>query len=184
MRLILSILMLVAVVAGFAFFIVPHYNSISALRAQQADYETILTNARQLKQESNALVTKYNSFDPVQLGELTTMLPSNPENMKLILALQNVASQNGMVLQNVKIDDPDVDAAAQNSRPGAGASSDLGTLTIDFSMAGPYASFTSFIKTIERSLRMLEIQKVSFAVSDPKSQSYQYTVSIKTYWLK
>ena len=184
MRLILSILMLVAAIAGFAVFIVPHYNNISALRAQEADYQTVLTNAHQLKQESNALVTKYNSFDPIQLGELQTILPSNPENMKLILALQNVASQNGMVLQNVKIDDPtNSQGSGSSGRPGA-TSSDLGTLTINFSLAGPYDSFTSFIKTIERSLRMLEITNISFAVSDPKSQNYQYTVSVKTYWLK
>ena len=183
MRLILSILMLLASIAGFAVFIVPHYNTISTLRAQEADYQTVLTNARKLKEQRNALVKKYNSFDQAKLGQLATMLPANPENMKLILSLQSVASQYGMVLQNVKIEDPSTDPASQN-KPGSQGNSELGTLTINFSVAGSYASFTNFVRTIEKSLRMIEIQKVSFSASDPKSQNYQYSVAVKTYWLK
>lgn len=184
MRLILSILMLIASIAGFAFFIVPHYNTVSDLRAKSADYETVLANARKLKEQRNALVTKYNSFDQTQLGKLAVMLPQNPENMKLILSLQSVAEQYGMVLQNVKIDDPTSDAANQQGRPGSQASGELGSLTINFSVAGSYASFSNFVKAVEKSLRVIEIQKVSFSASDPKSQNYQYTVSVKTYWLK
>jgi Tfp pilus assembly protein PilO len=177
MRLILSILMLVASIAGFAVFIVPHYNQISTLRAQTADYQTVLTNARQLKEQMNTLGKRYNSFDPTKLAQLDVMLPANPENMKLILALQNVASQYSMVLQNVKIDDP-TNSDASPSRPTSQSSSDLGTLTINFSVAGPYNSFTGFVRTIEKSLRMIEVQKIGFSASD------QYTVSVKTYWLK
>lgn len=174
--------MIAASIAGFAFFIVPRYNAISTVRAQAADYQTVLTNARKLKEQRNALVTKYNSFDQAKLGQLATMLPTNPENMKLILSLQSVASQYGMVLQNVKIEDPAADAA--QARTAAQNNTELGKMVINFSVAGSYASFTNFMKTIEKSLRVIEIQKVSFSASDPKAQNYQYSVSIKTYWLK
>lgn len=177
--------MLVASIAGFAVFIVPQYNQISELRTQKADYEIVLANARKYKEERNALVKKRNSFDQIKIGQLETMLPNNPENMKLILALQSVASQYGLVLQNVKTEDAETGVAtSQANRPGGQTSADLGTLTINFSVSGPYASFTNYIKSIEKSLRMIEIQKVSFAATDPKVQNYQYTVSIKTYWLK
>lgn len=179
--------MLGASIAGFAVFIVPHYNQISDLRAQKADYEIVLANARKYKEERNALVKRYNAFDPIKLGQLATMLPNNPENMKLILALQSVASQYGLVLQNVKTEDSaDATKTAAGNRPGPGAqtSPDLGTLTINFSVSGPYSAFTNYVRAIEKSLRMLEIQKISFAASDPKTQNYQYTVSVKTYWLK
>lgn len=183
MRLTLSILMLIASIAGFAVFIVPHYNAISALRLQEADYQTVLSNARKLKEQRNALVKKYNSFDQVQLGKLGAMLPTNPENMKLVLALQSVANQYGMVLQNVKIEDPTTESSA-TAKPNAQTNTELGTLTINFSVAGPYVAFTNFVRTIEKSLRMIEIKKVSFSASDPKNQVYQYAVSVKTYWLK
>jgi Tfp pilus assembly protein PilO len=177
--------MLGASIAGFAVFIVPHYNQISELRTQKADYEVVLANARKYKEERNALVKRYNAFDQSKLNQLTTMLPSNPENMKLILALQSVASQYGLLLQNVKTEDS-ADTTNPGARPvpGSQTSPDLGTITINFSVSGPYSAFTNYIRSIEKSLRMLEIQKISFAASDPKTQNYQYTVSVKTYWLK
>lgn len=183
MRLILSILMIIASIAGLVFFIVPQYSETTALRAQAADYETILTNARTLKQQTTALTNKYDSFDPTDITKLGVMLPANPENVKLIIELNAIARQYGMVLQNVKIEDPAADPAT-TPRVGAPVNNELGTLIINFSVAGPYGSFTNFIKTIEKSLRILEVQKVSFAASDPKTQNYQYTVSLKTYWLK
>ncbi|MDB4984607.1 MAG: hypothetical protein JWM20_786 [Patescibacteria group bacterium] len=178
--------MIVAVIAGFVVFIVPTYQDIGALRAQAADYNTILDNAKALQQQRNKLVAKYNAFDPNSLAKLGTMLPQNPENVQLILELNAAASQYGMVLQNVKIDTPDTSTpAAGAARPGgAGQSPDLGSLTITFSVSGPYNGFTNFIKTVEKSLRIIDIKKVTFTALDDKTQNYQYTVAVKTYWLK
>ena len=178
--------MIIASIAAFVVFIVPHYDAISAIRDKETEYNTVLANARKLEEQRNVLRAKYASFNTNQLSQLATMLPANPENVKLILELDAVASQYGMVLQNVKIDDPTSSDATQNSvpRPGTAVNNDIGALTINFSVAGPYASFTSFVKTIEKSLRIIDIQKVTFTPLDTKSNNYQYAVSIKTYWLK
>lgn len=185
MRLILSTLMLIAIIAGFIVFIVPNYHEISALRAKSADYNQVLSNARTLQEERNKLVQKYNSFDPSLLGKLDTMLPTNPENMKLILELNNIAKQYGLALQNVKIEDSSASTQPVAARPtGAAANTEIGTLRITFSATGPYVGFTNFIRTIERSLRIVDIDKVTFSALDDTKQNYQYTVGVKTYWLK
>ena len=173
--------MIVAVIAGFVIFIVPTYSDIGTLRAQAADFNTVLNNAKTLQQERNTLVAKYNAFDPNNISKLSTMLPGNPQNVQLILELNAAASQYGMVLQNVKIDTTDTSTTSQ---PAAAQNSDVGNLTITFSVSGPYNGFTNFIKTIEKSLRIIDIQKATFTASDPKSTNYQYTVAVKTYWLK
>jgi Tfp pilus assembly protein PilO len=185
MRIILSILLIAASAAGIALFIVPHYNNVKDLRMQEADYQSVLENARKLEEQRSALEKKYSSFEKGRIDQLGIMLPQNPENVKLILALDAVASQYGMLLQNVKIDDPANTATAPAvARPGTATNTDIGTLTINFSVAGPYGSFTDFIKTIEKSLRIIDIQKISFAPVDTKSPNYQYSVTVKTYWLK
>lgn len=185
MRLILSIIMLIASIAGFGFFIVPKYQSIQALRVEKADYNQVLANARKLQEERNKLVEKYNAFDPVLLGKLEKMLPKNPENMKLILQLNDIARQYGIVLQNVKIEDMAQDAQNTATRPGqAPANTEIGTLKITFSVTGPYTGFTNFLKVAEKDLRVVDFQKISFTALDEAKQNYQYTVSIKTYWLK
>lgn len=184
MRLILSILMLVASIGGFVGFIVPQYKAVQALRVQAADYNKVLENARTLQEERNKLVTKYNAFDQSLLGKLEAMLPRNPENVKLILELDSIAKQYGVVLQNVKIEDTSGQTQA-TLRPGAApVNQDIGTLSITFSVAGSYEGFTNFIKTVEKSLRIVDIQKITFTALDETKNTYQYTVGIKTYWLK
>jgi Tfp pilus assembly protein PilO len=183
MRLTISIIMIVAAVAGFAFFIVPHYHNVSVLRAQVADYNTVLQNANTLQAERNQLVQKYNAIDPANIAKLGTMLPANPQNVALILELSSVASQYGLTLQNVK-----VDASPQTASTAGGTSStsnpNLGTLGIQFSLAGSYNGFVNFLSTIERSLRIIDVNKVSFTTSNAVGGNYQYSVGINTYWLK
>ena len=184
MRLILSILMLAASVGGFIGFIIPNYKAVQAIRAQEADYNQILDNAKTLQEERNKLVTKYNGFDQTLLAKLNTMLPRNPENVKLILELDSIAQQYGMSLQNVKIEDATNDAQAA-TRPGSAPTNpDIGTLRITFTLAGPYTGFTNFVRTTEKSLRIVDIQKITFTSLDDTKSTYQYTVGIKTYWLK
>lgn len=185
MRLILSLIMFIASGAGIIFFIIPEYQSIQDLRTEKADYNQILTNARKLQEQRNKLVDKYNAFEPTALGKLTTMLPTTPENVKLILELDAVARQYGMILQNVKIEDATKETQTTAARAGqAPANPDIGTLKITFSLAGPYNGFVSFVKTVERNLRIVDFQKVSFTSVDETKSIYQYTVDIKTYWLK
>lgn len=184
MRLILSLLMVVASIGGFVGFIVPQYKATQALRVQAADYNKILDNARTLQEERNKLVTKYNTFDQSLLAKLNAMLPRNPENVKLILELDSIAKQYGVSLQNVKIEDASNDAQTA-VRPGtAPVNTDIGTLRITFSVAGTYQGFTNFIRTVEKSLRIVDIQKITFTALDDTKSTYQYTVGIKTYWLK
>lgn len=182
MRTILSMLMIAAVVAGFAFFIVPRYQAITALRVQAADYNQILDNAKTLQAERNRLLAKFNAFDPADIAKLNVMLPTNPENMKLILALDEVAYNSGISFQNVKIENATGSETA--TRPGqATQSADVGILNITFSMSGPYNGFVSFLRALETSLRIIDVQKISFTASDTGA-NYQYTVGIKTYWVK
>lgn len=176
--------MMAASIGGFVGFIVPQYKATQALRVQAADYNKILENARTLQEERNKLVTKYNAFDQSLLEKLNAMLPRNPENVKLILELDSIAKQYGINLQNVKIENV-TNEAQTNVRPGtAPANPDIGTLNITFSVAGSYEGFTNFVRTVEKSLRIVDIQKVTFTALDDTKNTYQYTVGIKTYWLK
>jgi hypothetical protein len=58
-----------------------------------------------------------------------------------------------------------------------------GTLTLSFSTTATYTTFLAFMRDLEKSLRLIDIVSVQFASSDT-NQLYDYTVSIKTYWLK
>lgn len=180
MRLILSILMIAASIAGFVIFILPTYKNVQAMRAQESDYNQILSNARKLQEERNKLVQRYNSFDATQLGKLAVMLPENPNNVQLILQMDALARQNGLALQNVRIEETN---ETQTRGATVSANPNIGKLAINFSTVGPYAGFLEFIKSLETSLRIIDIQKIAFASTDDRP-NYQYNVTVQSYWLK
>lgn len=171
--------MILAAITGSVLYIVPKYSHIQELRAKNAEYETILANARKLQETRDSLLKKYNAFSPADLDKLKTMLPDSPNNVKFILELSALAERSGLLLQNVKV----VDQQDAGKRTSASQPNDFGTLGLEFTIVGPYANFTGFLQQIESSLRVVDIQKVSFVALDDKV-NYQYTVGVKTYWLK
>ncbi len=179
MRTILSIILILASIGGFVGFVMPVYSDIQQISAQKADYSEVLANARVLAEKRDSLLKIYNDIQPSDMDRLERMLPSNPDNVKLILEIEAVAKTYGLVLQNVKIGQAD-DTPGQRPKSG---SAEIGTLTLDFSTAGSYPGYVGFINTLEKNLRIMNIKKVSFIAPADKS-SYQYQTSIETYWIK
>ncbi len=180
MRLILAIIMILASGVGFVVYIVPSYSEAQTLRAKHTEYQTILANARKLAETRDDLLKKYNAFSPNDLARLETMLPQSPDNVKFILELSGLAERSGLLLQNVKVTDDAADAKRGSERKTDDA---YGTVGLEFTIVGSYANFTSFLGGMESSLRLVDINKVSFVALDDKV-NYQYTVGVTTYWLK
>lgn len=180
MRLILAIIMILASVVGFVVYIVPNYSAAQTLRAKHAEYETILANARKLAETRDDLLKKYNGFSSTDLERLETMLPQSPDNVKFILELSGLAERSGLLLQNVKVTD---DTATTNRNDRNKADEPYGTVGLEFTIVGSYTNFTGFLEGMESSLRIVDINKVSFVALDDKT-NYQYTVGVTAYWLK
>ena len=172
--------MILASVIGFVVYIVPNYSAMQTLRTKHGDYEMILANARKLSETRDDLLKKYNAFSTTDLGRLETMLPQSPDNVKFILELSGLAERSGLLLQNVKV----VDDAAEVKRGSERKTEEpYGMVGLEFTIVGSYVNFTSFLKGMESSLRLVDINKVSFVALDDKI-NYQYTVGVTTYWLK
>lgn len=185
MRTIIAILLVILSVAGWVAFIVPNYKDATTIKTANADYEAVLENSRKLDEARSSLLKKYQSFNSSDLARLGVMLPESPDNVKLILELDNLASRSGLSLQNAKVNE-DTKTATQAPAPGAqpaAGNQAYGSIKLEFTLVGTYNNFTRFIKTLESSLRLVDINKISFLSSDDK-QNYQFTVGITTYWLK
>src|SRR5690606_27976899 len=104
MRLVLSIVMILAAIGAVVFFAVPRYQAVADMRAEEAQLNEALANARKLEEARQDLLDRYNSFDPADLRRLQTMLPENIDNVKLIIELDALAAQYGLPLQNVTVE--------------------------------------------------------------------------------
>ena len=187
-RNIFSILLLAGAIAIFFFYTDPSYSSMQVLAAQGAQYDQALGKAAQLQQIKQNLLAKYNSFDPNQLSRLTTMLPDQVDNIRLILDLDSLAGQFGMALQNVNISSPDTQTGSVVSSIQS-SSQPYDSLIIQFSTQGTYQQFQQFITALESSLRLVDLQNLTVTpggtTGGGSSQPiYTYTMTVQTYWLR
>ena len=192
MRLIFPILLVLISIASFVMYTSPAYQDVKALKVQIAQYDTALTNSKKLQEERDTLGAKYRSISPDALARLSKLLPDNADNIRLIIDIQQMAQSYGMSLQAIKFDAVQSGSAANAANPlaastpssVAASSQDYGTFNLEFSTAATYGNFLSFLKDVESSLRLTDIQSIDFSSGDQTKTTNTYTVKLATYWLK
>lgn len=178
-------------IALFFVYTSPIYNDVNLLREEMSAYNEALNNSKALEQERDKLTQKYNAIGGENLSKLQKLLPEGVDNIRLVLELEKLALPYGMVLKDVKYDATQKDAVAspgviQGAVTSPNAHKDYGVWSLEFSTEGSYSNFINFLKDIENNLRIVDVTSVSFASSTTGnlSDSYKYSLKVKTYWLK
>lgn len=193
MRYITLIIFIVLTIGGASLYTLPLWRSTQMLSATIATGSERLATADSLGKSRADLISKYNSIPKADLDNLTTLLPDNVNNIRLIIQVDSLATKNGLsVLQNVaytthdaKTDDPKANVKAAARPP-------YEPFTISFETIGTYKNFLSFISDIEKNLRLLDIQQVDFTPVPPQNAKdapsanglISYKVKVTTYWLR
>ncbi|MEK7192508.1 MAG: hypothetical protein AAB682_00005, partial [Patescibacteria group bacterium] len=76
-------------------------DQISALSAKSATFNDALSNANELRAVRESLLSTYKKFPAEDLTRLKKMLPSEVDNVRLIIDVDNIAARYGMQLKNV-----------------------------------------------------------------------------------
>ena len=177
-RFIVPVLLLV--LSGFAFFgyIDSAYENSQELSAREAEFDAALERSKELIAIRDALLSKYNTLPESDLERLRKLLPNNIDNIRLILDIDNIAARYGMSVVDFSLGTTDT-ASGEAIGPG---SSEVGTVEFSFSTTAQYEVLKQFLMDLEDSLRLVDIVSMSFASSD--NDLSQYSVTIRTYWLK
>ncbi len=184
MRLLVPIILIIAAIGLFVVYTNPTYQASKALATKAASYDNALTKSQELRTERDKLLSKRNTFAPDDVQKIEEILPDNVDNIRLIIDINNIASRHGLSLSNVQIGNVGSGAAASaaaalSASAGAGP---VGSVDIGFSVTTSYDTMLSFIQDIEHSLRLIDIQKLSFAAPGDTGNS-SYSFNIRTYWL-
>jgi Tfp pilus assembly protein PilO len=172
---------LILISAGLLYvFILPQYDQIGTLQANQAQYQNILQNVSALEAKRDELLVTYQNIPQQKVDELSKVLPDNVDTVSLAMNLDTIASHYGISIKSVQTAK---DNTNNSSTIVVGATSPTyGSVTFNFSFISTYSNFRKFMLDIEKSLRITDIQSVSF--QSTTNGLYEYQVSIKTYWLK
>ncbi len=143
-------------------------------KTRMAYYNAEQSNAefQNLLKEKNDIFIRISDSNIKFLDEL---LPDSIDNVKLIIDINQIASNNGMTIKNISIKGNDNSAIGPDSRP-------YGIATLGFSVSGPYETFQKFLAALETSFRIIDVTSLSFSAGD-KNQ-YDFNLEVKSYWLK
>lgn len=179
MKAFLPILFIVIAGGLFFGFIDPTYSRVKELRAEESEYNEALNRSRELQEVRDSLLARYNAFSQSALQRLEKMIPDHVDNVRLILDLDAMASKYGMRVRNVEIETAESRANRGQIGPEERAHE---SLILTFTVSGTYDTFRSYLADLERSLRLSDVVGIAFTAND--TGIYDYTVSLKTYWLK
>lgn len=184
MKNIFSLILIAASVIVVLTVTKPQYDDILAMQEQETELGEVLDNARTLQQLRDGLLEKRKSFRSADLERLEQLIPENSDNVKLILELQKIAHQYNLELQTASSEkDEEGDDKPQSNFDVQ--TKDYGIITLEFGVSGAYSDFISFLASLEKNIRLTDVRSISIAtnVSDD-NQSYDYDMSVETYWLK
>ena len=199
MKSLTPIILILISVALFFFLIDPEYKDVQELQAQvEANNET-LKIARDLSVKREELRNKFNNISQEERAELEKLLPDTVDNVRLIIDINNIAEQFGIVIRNININ-ADEDTATAAGTVGAQGStfegvieessvkyvdkSKIGVITFSFSVAAKYEVFLEFLRELEESLRIVDIRNIQISRGSAEGSIYDYNVTMDTYWLK
>lgn len=171
----------IAIAAGIFFgFIDPAYKNVQSLRTEEAQFDQALSRSKELQQVRDQLLSRYNVIPQSNIDRLQKLLPDNIDNVRLILDIDSIAARYGMRTRNVQLQ-----AVDDRSGRGQVGQDDKAyqSVVLTFSVTGSYSVFRSFVEDLEQSLRLVDVVGIAFS-STSNGDVYDYTVSIKTYWLK
>jgi len=172
---IVSIIFLAAAIATFFGLTKPLYNEIKNLNAQKSSFEEALANSRQIQETRDNLLSQYNKIPQENLDRLNKTLPVKTESMKFILEMESIVQKNGMTLKNIDIKEGEKGKTSENVNFGTEAENkSWETVPFSLKLSGSYGSFYSFLKDIEKDLRLTDINAITFSASE--TDFYEFNV--------
>ncbi len=200
MKSIISIILVLAAALLFFFFTKPKLAELRASQLEVSQLDIAENAAKKLEARIVNLQAIYNSISATDNAKILTMLPNSVENVKLIIdfdkILQAMVEERGtgplyartIAGGKVSIENPKVSQAGTVADGNFDASK-LGVVTFNFAVTLTYGDFLEFLRRIEHSTRILDVDSISFSAVPVGNQNtndpiYTFDVGLKTYWLK
>ncbi len=196
MKNITAIIIIIVSVVIFLLVTQKNIKDMETNRAEVDHLSSVLENIRLYKDKADQLVEEYNSIETNDIDRLEKFLPDNVNNVKLILAVQNVADDLGISIKNVNYDTTGQQKTEGSNRATTSQDAinnqtkDYGAFDMEFTVTGRYPEFVTFLSEVEKSLRIVDVRQIEFASKDAKSgvtpnsnEIYQFDISLRTYWL-
>ncbi len=178
-RQILTTIVFIAIIIFFVWqYFLPTFDTVSALRAEAKTWQAKLDDTQNLSRKLAELKKKYVSLAS-EVDRVNQAITEQQDLPGLLVQLENLASQNGLILNNIAFGDSN---DQKNKKP-ASLAAGVKTLSIDLSLNGSQNSLKAFLGSIESNLRIMDVSAISFNEPDASVTSGQdFSLSLSAYY--
>lgn len=198
MKSLTSIVLILVSIGIFFFFIDPQYKEIQDLQTEVEENEKTLELAKELRAKRESLRQKFAEISDDEKLSLEKLLPDTVDNVRLIIDINNIAEEYGIVIRNLQLSSEEDTTAetsvVQNEFQGViedstlnyADRSKLGVIAFSFSVSAEYDVFIDFLKDLEEALRIVDVRSITITAASSEDQGlfYDYGIKLETYWLK
>jgi Tfp pilus assembly protein PilO len=148
----------------------PKYQALVSKNAEAAAKTLDLQNRQSYYQEVAKTSEELKTYSE-ELVKIDSALPSEFSLPEAYDFFQKKASESGLVLKDESFNK----SALVKDNPGQKE------YHFNLELSGSYAAFKNFLATLEKSARMVEVEKIAFSSLEKSSSAFSFLVSVKFY---
>ena len=172
--LILPLILFIAAAAIIFWVLLPLWHSTQAALELKKGNENNLAQRKQLAANLERLIGQYNERAS-DLASFSKAIPVGQNIPELLINLEALASENGLIFSGVNFKPEDLKA------PG------IKTLIMEIKVKGSYPAFQNYLKGMEKSLRLFDVTSISFNGIAPGQanvnlNNLEFNLSVNTYY--
>lgn len=202
-RIVTALVFLLAAAALGFFYTLPAWQKFQALGRDNAGLAQMSAEFDKLIANRDTLLDQINSITKDNLDRLDNVFPRGPHTSELLVALEALTVENNVALGRVDLVSPDTSsqappalasrpasqprptapaAAGQAPRQASGEITGAQELPFSIQITGTYLNFKKFLASVEKNLRLIDMEGVSFGASGKGDEALGITLKAKTYY--
>ncbi|MHB1316853.1 MAG: hypothetical protein ACYCZW_03285 [Minisyncoccota bacterium] len=184
-----STILIVVAVAVLYFYVRPQWSNVSVLKNQNTELVNALNKSKELTELRDKLLLEYKAVPEIDIQKIGRVVPKQYDPVKLVADINAIALKYGMSIKDVNINDSKADAYSSGAIQDKPVEEVYRKVELSFSTKSQYKVFIAFIEDLEKSLQLLDIQKVDISTEKENDKQQfgvnilNFKISLDTYWL-
>jgi Tfp pilus assembly protein PilO len=145
---------------------------VNALRDGVSEREELLSQRRTILANVAKVYEEYQAQTAQEDGRnLLAIVPVKKDSAELVSALQAMASQTGVRINELKVSEPTA----------AGRGEATKVLNIGVDLTGAYSAMRAFLDAMEQEMRLLNVSDIT--VADDPAGALRFSITAETYFI-
>lgn len=182
MKIIINLALLGLAYYAIFFLAKPQWEEAKNVKQEVNSYKETLDNIHKMQELRNKLLREYNSISEDEKKKLENMFASSLNEGELMEMFSGLAEVNELIFLDIAFDkNTGANQSAAVIGGGKAANNSYAPYGINISVEGSYNALKSFLKSVEKSLVIIDVETISFnaAKTDSKTKNpdnFQYKI--------